>query len=247
MTLRPARLQLRRRLLICSAPMTVVALLIAVKLISVVIAADSAVCAFARGDGNMVRGEAAVLGVANVVEPANAAFVAGDAAVLDGRLEDADSHFTAALGRTDAARSCPARVNIELVRETQGDRAAMAGDRAHAEERYASALVVVDDAPQTCFSGNSDPNPQRQAIRHDAANRLAAKRSVLIAPPPAVPPAGPPSPPPPAALPPLRAAVAPDGRQIQPRRLGPAGADPLDKLLQVLQDAAGASPPGEPL
>jgi hypothetical protein len=248
MTLRPARLRLRRRLLIYSAPITVIALLVAVKLISIVVAGDSAVSAFASGDGNAVRADAAVLGVANVVEPAKAPFAAGAAAVLDGRLDDADSLFAAALARTAAARSCPVRVNLELVRETQGDRAAATGDRARAEERYASALVVVDDAPQNCFSGNSDPDPQRQAIRDDAANRLAAKRTALIAPPPAVPPPPPPPPPaaPPPPSPPLPAAVTPDGREIPPRQLEPAGGDPLDKLQQVLQDAAGAAPPGEP-
>jgi hypothetical protein len=246
-TLRPQRLQLRRRLLIYSAPITVFALLVAVKLISVVVAGNSAVSAFASGDGNAVRADAAVLGVANVVEPAKAPFAAGTAAVLDGRLDDADNHFTAALARTDAARSCPVRVNLELVRETQGDRAAAAGDRARADERYASALAVVGEAPQNCFSGNSDPDAQRRAIRAEAANRLAAKMTALPASPPAVPPAPPAPPPPPLSPPPpVSAAVTPDGREIPPRRLDPTGGDGLDKLLQVLQDAAGAVPPGEP-
>jgi len=151
-TFRPARLRLRRRLLIYSAPLTVVALLIAVKLVSVVVAGNSAVSAFAGGDADAVRVDAAVLTVVNVVEPARAPFAAGAAAVLDGRLEDADRHFTAALARTGAAGSCPVRVNLELVRETQGDRAAAAGDRARAAERYASALSVVDDAPPDAWS-----------------------------------------------------------------------------------------------
>jgi len=242
MTLKPARLRLRRRLLIYSAPITAVALLVVLKLISVVVAGDLAVSAFSSRDGNAVRADAAILGVANVVEPAKAPFAAGAAAVLDGRLDDADRHFTAALARTDAARSCPVRVNLELVRETQGDRAAAAGDRARAQERYASALAVVVNAPQNCFAGNSDPDPQRQAIRQDAATRLTLKAVALIGPPPAVPPLPAPPPPPP----PPPAAVTSDGREIPPRRLDPAGGDPLDKLLQVLQDAAGAAPPGEP-
>jgi hypothetical protein len=243
-TLRPQRLRLRRRLLIYSAPITIFALLVAIKLISVVLAGNSAGASFASGDGNAVRADAAVLGVANVVEPAKAPFAAGSAAVLDGRLDDADNHFTAALARTDAAHSCPVRVNLELVRETQGDRAAAAGDRARADERYASALAIVDDAPQNCFSGNSDSDAQRRAIRAEAANRLAAKRTALTAPPPAVPPPFPPPPPPPAP-PPVAAAITPDGREIPPRRLDPTGGDPFDKLLQVLQDAAGAVPAGE--
>jgi hypothetical protein len=242
-TVRPARLRLRRRLLIYSAPLIVVALLAVAKLISVVVAGNSAVSAFAGGDGNAVRADAAVLGVANVVEPAKAPFVAGTAAVLDSRLDDADSSFTAALARTDAERSCPVRVNLELVRETQGDRAASAGDRARAEQRYASALTIVDDAPPACFAGNNDPDQQRRAIRDDAANRLAAKRTALSAPPPAVPP-----PPPPAALlpppPPPPLLIAPDGREVPARQLDPDQGDPLAKLQQVLQDAADAAPPG---
>jgi hypothetical protein len=241
-TLRPARVRLRRRLLIYSAPLTVAALLIAVKLISVVIAGNSAVAAFARGDGGAVRADAAILGTANLVEPAKAPFAAGVAAVLDGRLEDADGHFSTALAGTDAGRSCPARVNLELVRETQGDRAAAAGDRTRAGERYASAKAVVDDAPSACFAGNNDPDPQRRAIRQDAANRLAAKRAALDVLPPAVPP---PPPPPPAAVPPPPpppASVAPDGQEIPPRHLDPGSGDPLDKLQQILEHAAAARP-----
>lgn len=246
MTLRPARLRLRRRLLIYSVPLTLVALLLAAKLISVVVAGNSAASAFARGDANAVRSDAAVLGVANLVEPAKAPFAAGTAAVLDGRLEEADSDFTAALARSDATASCPVRVNLELVRETQGDRAAAQRDRSRADERYASALTIVAEAPQACFADNSDPDSQRQAIRRDAAKRLADKRTALNSGSPVVPPAPPPPPPPPPPpVPlPLPVAVAPDGREIPPRRLDPTDGDPLDKLLQVLQDAAGVAPPG---
>jgi hypothetical protein len=242
-TPRPARLRLRRRLLIYSAPLTVVALVVVVKLISVVVAGNSAVSDFASGNGNAVRVDAAILGVANVVEPARVPFIAGAAAVLDGRLVDAEGQFAAALAGTDAAHSCPVRVNLELVRETQGDRAATAGDRARAEERYVGALAVVEAAPPACFSGNSDPDPQRRAIRQDAASRLAAKRAALRAAPPVAPPPPPLAPPPPP--PPSPVAVAPDGREIPPRRLDPTDGDPLGKLLQLLQDAATAAPPGE--
>ncbi|MHA7648477.1 hypothetical protein ACX9NE_02555 [Mycobacterium sp. ML4] len=244
MTLRPARLRVRRRLLIYSAPLILLVVLVAVKLVSVVVAGDSAVSAFQRGDGSAVRDDAAVLGVANVIEPARAPFAAGAAAVLDGRLDEADANFTAALARSDAAGSCPVRVNLELVRETQGDRAAAAGDRSRADERYASALSVIGDAPAACFADNSDPDTQRQAIRRGAANRLANKRNALNSGLPAAPPAPPPPPPPPPVALPLPVAVSPDGREIPPRRLDPTDGDPLDKLQQVLQDAAGAAPPG---
>lgn len=243
MTPTPARLRLRRRLLTYSAPVTLVALLVAIKLISVVVVGNSAVSSFAQGDGNAVRADASILGMVNVVEPAKAPFVEGVAAVLDGRLDDADTHFSHALARSDVANSCWVRVNLELVRETQGDRAASAGDRALADERYASALAIVEAAPHACFFGNNDADPQRRAIRQDAATRLAAKRTALIHPAPEEPP--PPPPPPPAAPPPPPplAGVTPDGRQIPPRRLDPGDGDPLYKLQQVLQDAAAAALP----
>lgn len=240
---RPARLRLRRRLLIYSSPLTVAALLVIVKLISVVVAGNSAGTSFDHGDPRAVQADAGVLGIANVIEPAKAWFAAGAAAVLDGRLDDADFQFSAALARTDASGSCPVRVNLELVRETRGDQAAAAGDRAHADERYRSALAVVEAAPHDCFSGNNDSDPQRRAIRQDTANRLTSKlnaspSAVLPPPPPPPPLAAPPAPPPSAP-----ATVTPDGREILPRRLDPAGGDPLDKLQQVLQDAAATAGP----
>jgi hypothetical protein len=245
MTRRPARLRLRRRLLACSAPVVAVALLVAIKLLSVALSGNSAARAFVSGDASAVRADASILGVVNVVEPARAPFAAGAAAVLEGRLDDADTHFTDALSRSDTDGSCPVRVNLELVRETQGDRAAAAGDRARADERYASALAVVDAAPRGCFAGNTDPDPQRHAIRDYAADRLMAKRSALNATPPGAPPPPPPPPPaaPPPPPPPPLVAVTGDGREMPPRRLDPADGDPLDKLQQVLQDAAGAAPP----
>ena len=245
MTIQPARLRLRRRLLIYSSPLTAAALLVVVKLLSLVIAGDAAVSSFSRGDGSAVNTDAAVLGVANVVEPEKAPFAAGIAAVLDGRLGDADTDFSAALARSRATQSCPERVNLELVRETQGDRAAAAHDRARADERYVSALQVVNQAPRFCFADNSDPDGQRRAVRRDTAARLHAKRYALNAStpqPPMAPSPQAPQPPPPPALPPT---VAPGGREIPPRRLDPAGAEPLEKLRQVLQDAAGAVAPGE--
>jgi hypothetical protein len=177
------------------------------------------------------------------VEPAKAPLAAGVAAVLDGRLEEADTQFSSALARSATSRSCPARVDLELVRETQGDRAAAANDRARADERYVSALAVVNLAPRSCFAENSDPDPQRQAIRRDTAARLDAKRHGLnaLTPKPLMPPPPPAPPPPPPAIP---STVAPDGREIPPRQLDPTGGDPVDKLQQVLQDAAAAGPQG---
>jgi hypothetical protein len=80
------------------------------------------------GRPRALHGDVAALNVVNVVEPEKAYFAAGTLAVLGDRLDDADMQFSAALARTDPARSCPARINLDLVRETLGDRAARALD-----------------------------------------------------------------------------------------------------------------------
>jgi hypothetical protein len=225
----PSRLRLRRRLLMFSAPVAVVALLMAVKMISVVIAGHSAASHFAQGAVTSMRGDVATLRVANIIEPEKAAFAEGTLAVLEGRLDDADAQFFQALSRSDPAQSCAVRVNIEL------DLAVFSGGPDRARERYTSALRIVETAPQGCFSGNTDPDPERRVIRNDAAARLAAKIAAPnAAPPPPSPlqPAAPPPPPPPA-----QAASAPD-TQRPPLELQPGSGDPVERLRQLLEDAA---------
>jgi len=117
----PSRLRLRRRLLTVSAPVTVAALAVAVKLISVVVVGSSAQQHFAAGEIGSLRTDVAILQIVNVIEPANAAFAAGGLGVLEDQLEVADAEFSESLAHTDSAHSCAVRVNLELVREHRGD------------------------------------------------------------------------------------------------------------------------------
>jgi hypothetical protein len=236
---RPSRLTLRRRLFVFSTPVALVALIAAVKMMSVVVAGDSAVSDYRDGDPDALRRDTSTLRALNVIEPARAPYAAGTLAVLQGRLEEADARFSEALSRTGAGQTCPVLVNLELVRERQGDIDGWEGRRDGARERYRSALAVVSGAPRGCFEQNSDPDPERRALRNDTAARLAAKLAGLdvAAPPP--PPAPPPaSPPPPPAPPTAAGATDPEGRRGE-LRLDPGAGDPTDKLRQILQDAAG--------
>ena len=161
--------------------------------------------------------------------------------MLDGRLADADAHFSQALARTPDPQSCDVRINLELVRETQGDVEAAAGRTAAAAERYRSALGVVGDAPANCFEGNADPLADRRRIRQDTAARLQAKLAALQsvpAPQPAAPNAPPPPPPPP---PP--AAAAGGEPDTAPPALGPTGAG-LSDIAPDRLPSPGAQPPG---
>lgn len=227
---------MRRRLLVLSAPVAIVALVLAVKLISVVVIGDSAQRHFAAGEIGGLRDDVSLLRILNVAEPANAAFAAGGLAVLEDRLDDADAQFSAVLARTDASQSCPVRVNLELVRERQGDIDAWEARLDVARQRYDSALSVIADAPDGCFSGNDDPDADRRAVRADAAARVTAKINGLGT----VAPLAPPPPPPPAAAPALPAAPTevPDPGELPDTRTLDVGGDPLEALQQLLRDAA---------
>lgn len=252
----PSRLRLRRRLILFSAPAVLVALVAAVKMISVVIVGHAAVSDFARRDAGAVGGDISTLQVFNVLESGKVRFAQGDLAALEGNLSQAEARFSEVLSHSDAAQSCPVRINLELVRETRGDLAARAGSLDSAAQRYTSALAVINDAPKRCFEGNDDPDRDRRAIRNDAAARVADKIRALHAPQPAPvsPPqvaAPPPAPPPPAPVAGSggqtggAGAVDPDGLPgsgpVPDLRLEPGAGDPIDRLQEALRnsDASG--------
>ena len=173
----------------------------------------------------------------NIVEPAKASFAAGTLAVLENRIEDADREFSASLAQADA---CFTRVNLEFVQETLGDRAFGALDGEGALAWFVSARAVVEQAAVRCFAGNNDDDPERRALRNDAAARLDAKINALRNAPPL-----PPPPPPPAAggaPPPPPASSASDPDADTSLRLNPGSGDPLDRLRQILQDAVVYDP-----
>ncbi|KMO71515.1 hypothetical protein [Mycolicibacterium chubuense] len=231
----PSRLRLRRRLLVLSTPPAVVALVVAVKMISVVVAGHNAQQHYDDRAIADLRDDVSILRTLDVIQPATTDFAAGALAVLEDRLDTADAEFTQSLAGTATDRSCPVRVNLELVRERQGDIAAWEARLDDARDRYGSALTVIDDAPPACFSGNDDPDPDRRAVRADAAARIAAKLRTLGT----VAPVAPPPPPPPAnATPSAPIVAAPESEPPQTRRLEPAQGDPLEALRRLLRDAA---------
>ncbi|HET7665836.1 MAG TPA: hypothetical protein VFK56_07155 [Mycobacterium sp.] len=233
----PSRLRLRRRLLMFSTPVVIVALLAATKLISAVVAGSSANAHFTTGDVQALRTDVSTMRIVNVIEPAKAPFAAGTLAVLEGRLDEADARFAEALTSADPTLSCPARINLELVRERQGDLDAWEGRPDNARERYRSALGVIDSAPNGCFDGNRDPDAERRKIRSEAAVRLTAKMANLrlapsLPPPPASPRPASPTPAPPVGSTPQE----PEGPR-GPLRLNPGTGDPIGRLRQLLEDA----------
>lgn len=227
--MRAARSRLRRRLVVFSAPVALLLVVMIVKSVSVVIAGDSAASAFAEGDTAQLRRAVDTLTVFNVIEPDKAHFAAGSLAVLDNRLDEADRQFGESLAR---AESCATRVNLELVKETLGDRAAAVFDNQTAVGHYLAARTVVEQAAPGCFAANADPDPQRRALRNDALPRLNQKiAAAQVAPPP------PPPPPEATSSPPPPAQTGSTSTDRSPQlRLDPGA--PLDRLQQILRDAA---------
>ncbi|MCV7301796.1 hypothetical protein H7J93_19410 [Mycobacterium barrassiae] len=223
-----ARSPLRRRLLVVSAPVALLLIVVIVKSLSVVVAGESAVAAYADRDTAQLRRAVDALMVFNVIEPGRSHFAAGALAVLENELEEADRQFSESLARSE---SCAARVNLEFVRETLGDRAAAQFDGRSAVAHYLDARTVVEQAPPGCFAGNTDPDPQRRMLRNDALARLDQKiHAARVAPPPP-----PPAPPPEATAPPPIPAGGPTTDSGQQRWLD-AGT-PLERLQQILRDA----------
>lgn len=182
------RIRLRRRLFLFSTPAAILVLLAASKMIAVGVAGDSVISDFDRHDIEALRHDLSSLGVLDVIYPAKTSFAAGDLSILEGRLRAADGYFSQSLARTDKTRSCPARINLLLVRETLGDLATRAGSRDEADRFYRDAIALASDAPPECFAGNADPNPDRRAIRNTAVTRLQQKLDLLNQPPGAAPP-----------------------------------------------------------
>lgn len=210
---------LRRRLLLYSAPVVLVVLILVVKLVSVVVAGNAALNHFSESDATALADDAGTLQTLNIIEPEKAHYVAGTAAVLRNRLDEADRQFSLALDRTDHDESCAVRINLALVRETRGDSAAAMFQAQAAAAHYLGAKKVIAGAPADCVDAG-------------AAARLDAKIAAVTAPPPPPPPSPPPVPTPVAPAP----GSAPTAEQDI--ELDPGQGDPLEKLQQILRDAA---------
>lgn len=172
----PARLVLRRRLLLWSIPLVILVLLIAGKFLSVGIASAQLNTAFAKGDSAGVHAAAGVLKFANLLEPYKAWFNDGDGYVLQGDFEAAKGQFEEALRLAPKNESCKVRVNLVLSLEKLGDGKKAAGDQNGAKQLYDQGVKVTDDAPEGCFQKGGEGNQQGEGQSlQDSKERLNEK------------------------------------------------------------------------
>ncbi|ALV45584.1 hypothetical protein MB46_08855 [Arthrobacter alpinus] len=171
------RLRRRRRLVLTSAPVVLVALVVAVKLLTLPISAGQATTAYAAGqaDGTVRAGQA--MGVLNLVERYKAHFALGDGHVLHGDFDAARTEFARALDLVPQGESCKVRVNLVLSMEKLGDAKEKAGDPASAADLFDQGEAIIAQAPRDCFTPNSENNQdgEGQAL-NDAKERLTQKQ-----------------------------------------------------------------------
>lgn len=172
------RRRLRRRLLLWSAPVVLVVLIVALKLLS--LPAFAALAQWSYGDREFERSASLTepLGFANVVEPWVHHFDRGTAYAQIGVLDVARGEFVTALDLApdDATISCVIRVNLVLTIEAQGDAALLELRYADAEALYELGQKTVDEAPEGCFQPPEDPQqPDTSQPLDDARQRLDEK------------------------------------------------------------------------
>ncbi|MBT2537929.1 hypothetical protein [Arthrobacter sp. ISL-69] len=179
---------MRRRLLLVSVVPVLLALALAVKLLSVGHLGGQAAGAFGSGDQATVASAASGLGIANFVERHKAPFAAGDALVLSGDYAGARTFFEASLADATPADECKVRVNLVLSIERLADQTAEPGNAGtEAAKLYDDGLAVVKAAPPGCFSpegsqGNANGADGEGDRLREAEERLQAKADKLGSP-----------------------------------------------------------------
>lgn len=149
----------RRRLLIASALPMLLALLLALKLLSLPLLTASAGSAHESGDGAGVRSAGEKLGIVNIVQRWRAPYIEGTGKAMSGDLDGGRADLELALSRTSSPHDdCTVRTNLVLTIVEQADAAGEAGDTAAEKQRAEEGLKVIEEGPEGCFDGSDDGN-----------------------------------------------------------------------------------------
>lgn len=158
------RRSIRRWIAIGTLPLTLAALLLVGKLLSMYAFAHQSISAFVVG--GYAESESAARGqdVANWFEPFKAPYNIGTALAGAEQLPEARAELERALPLARGLDVCFVRINLSLVMERQGDAAQADGDAAAAAQFYGEALQVTVETPEECNSDQAQdqsPDPNR--------------------------------------------------------------------------------------
>lgn len=171
----PHRKVLRRRLVLLSILPALVLLAIGAKLVTMVAYGSAATSDYLDFDSRGLADDVRMLKSMNVIDSYKAFFADGDRYVLDGKLGDAQAEFTTSLSLVDPEDSCPVRVNLEVVLETQGDLKSADNRRDEAKPLWQEALKTVQEAPTGCFDTRTEPDEAVRKHLNETEQRLLDK------------------------------------------------------------------------
>ncbi|CQD09444.1 hypothetical protein BN970_01839 [Mycolicibacterium conceptionense] len=171
----PSRKVLRRRLIVFSILPAVLLVAIAVKLITMVGYGNSARSDYLAYDSYGLADDVRTLKSLNVIDSYKPYFAEGDRYVLEGKLAEAESEFKKSLSLVSQARSCPVRINLEVVLETLGDLKNADKHRDEAKSLWTEALKVTQEAPGGCFDTTTEPDEERRTHVNETEQRLEDK------------------------------------------------------------------------
>lgn len=179
--LRDRRRTVRRWIALGTLPVTLVALLLVFKLVSMYAFAHQAISSYMTDNPAAAVQAAQGQRFLNWFEPYKAPFNEGVGLAAGGDLPGGQVKFEEALGMARGLEVCDIRVNLALVLEWQGDAATAAREPALASQFYAQALTVTVETPEECESPEaqdqtSDPQRDLGESLQDLESRLQEKQ-----------------------------------------------------------------------
>jgi tetratricopeptide (TPR) repeat protein len=170
----------RRRMILVSLPVVLLALFVAWKLLSMPLFAQQAIDAYDEGNYDRAVETSDSLMFLNIAENWIPYFNRGTANAAAQSYSDATDDLAKALERAPEERRCDVRVNLALAWEMQGDSYFEAGYFTGARKLYETAKAVLDaGADEGCFEqqppeqeeqGEEESSPQQPD--GDTAERL---------------------------------------------------------------------------
>lgn len=183
------RRSIRRWVAIGTLPLTLAALLLVGKMLSMYAFAHQAITSYVVDDYAGATGAARGQEFLNWFEPYKAPYNVGTALAGAEDLDGARAKLEEALPLAHGLEVCPVRVNLAIVIERMGDAAVAEGDGAAGAELYREALLLTAETPEECNSPEADeqsPDPDRSMsdTLEDLEDRLQEKQQQTQQPPP---------------------------------------------------------------
>ncbi|WP_422213329.1 hypothetical protein [Microbacterium sp.] len=175
------RRRIRFWIAIGTLPLTLAALLLVGKLLSMYAFAHQSITSYVVGDHSAAESAARGQEFLNWFEPYKAPYNVGTALGAAEQLPDAQAELEEALRLAHGLEVCAVRINLALVLERRGDAARQDGDGVAAAELYGEALTVTLETPEECNSDEAqdqspDPNRDMSDSLDELKERLQQKQ-----------------------------------------------------------------------